>query len=382
MALKFGTKCVHAGKQQDTHNGSIVAPIQQSVTFRQAGINEPIAFEYARAGNPSREILERAISELEGYKHSICFGSGIASELALFQTLSSGDHVIFCEDTYGGTYRLMNIILKKFGIKNDFIKMDNPDEISKFVTKDTKMVFVESPTNPLLDVIDLKHVGEVAEKHNLMYVVDNTFLSPVFQQPKKFGADVIVHSITKYLAGHNDVMAGSLSYDDEELHEKLKLMIKATGAVLSPFECYLTLRGLKTLELRMKKHDANHKELAEHLARHEKVSKVYSTHLSTHPKYALAHSQASGQGGTFSFELKGGLKAAEKFVKALKLWTYAESLGGVESLISHPPTMSHSSIPREVRLKKGISDGLLRLSCGIENSEDLIEDLEKGFAAI
>lgn len=379
---KFDTLCVHAGKQQDPHNGSIVAPIQQAVTFRQAGIGEPIGFEYARMGNPTREILERNVSELEGYKHSVCFGSGIAAELALMHTLNAGDHVIFCEDTYGGTYRLMNLILNRFGLKSDFIKMDNPDGISKFVTKDTKMVFVESPTNPLMDVIDLKHVGEVAKKHGLLYVVDNTFLTPVFQQPKKFGADMVVHSITKYLAGHNDVVGGSLSFDAPAFKEKLVFLIKATGAVISPFECYLTLRGIKTLDLRMRKHDSNHRKIAEYLKAHPKVARVFSTSLTSHPKHALHNSQASGHAGTFSFELKGGLESAKKFVKGLSLWTFGESLGGVESLVSHPPTMSHAAVPREVRLKKGISDGLLRLSCGIENADDLIADLERGFSKL
>ncbi len=378
----FDTLCVHAGGQQDPHNGSIVAPIQQAVTFRQAGIGEPIGFEYARMSNPTREILERNISELEGYAHSVCFGSGIAAELALMQTLKAGDHVIFCEDTYGGTYRLMKLILGRFGLKSDFIKMDNPDAISEHVTKDTKMVFVESPTNPLMDVIDLKHVGEVAKKHGLLYVVDNTFLSPVFQQPKKFGADVVVHSITKYLAGHNDVVGGSLSFDAPELKEKIGFLIKATGAVISPFECYLTLRGIKTLDLRMRKHDSNHRKIATYLEAHPKVSKVFSTSLASHPKQVLHNSQASGHGGTFSFEMEGGLESAKKFVKGLSLWTYGESLGGVESLISHPPTMSHASIPPEVRRQKGIDDGLLRLSCGIENHDDLIADLEMGFARL
>ncbi len=378
----FDTLCVHAGRQQDRHNGSIVAPIQQSVTFRQAGIGEPIGYEYARMSNPTREILERNISELEGYRNSVCFGSGIAAELALMQTLSAGDHVIFCEDTYGGTYRLMNLILNRFGLKSDFIKMDGPAGISKYVTKDTKMVFVESPTNPLMDVIDLGHVGEVAKKHGLLYAVDNTFLTPVFQQPKKFGADVVVHSITKYLAGHNDVVGGSLSFDAPELKEKFGFLIKATGAVISPFECYLTLRGIKTLDLRMRKHDSNHRKISSYLEAHPKAGRVYSTSLPSHPKHSLHNSQASGHGGTFSFELKGGLESAKKFVKGLSLWTFGESLGGVESLISHPPTMSHAAIPAEVRRAKGIDDSLLRLSCGIENSDDLIADLENGFSRV
>lgn len=379
---KFDTACVHAGKQQDPNNGAIVAPIQQAVTFRQRGIGEPIGFEYARMGNPSRQILERNISELEGYRHSVCFGSGIAAELALMHTLSSGDHVLFCEDTYGGTYRLMNAVLKRFGLENDFIKMDDPDSISRHVKRNTKMIFVESPTNPLLGVIDLKRVGEVAKEHGLLYAVDNTFLTPVFQQPRKFGADVVVHSITKYLGGHNDVVGGSLSFDDEALKEKLGLLIKATGAVISPFECYLTLRGIKTLDVRMKKHDENHRKIAKYLEGHKKVERVYSTSLDSHPKKRLHDSQASGHAGTFSFELKGGLEAAKKFVKGVELWTFGESLGGVESLVSHPPTMSHASVPRDVRIAKGINDGLLRLSCGIENADDLAEDLEKGLFGV
>lgn len=312
----------------------------------------------------------------------MCFGSGIAAELALMQTLTAGDHVIFCEDTYGGTYRLMKLILSRFGLKSDFIKMYEPEEISKFVTKDTKMVFVESPTNPLMDVIDLKAVGEVAHRRGLLYVVDNTFLTPVFQQPKNFGADVVVHSITKYLAGHNDVVGGSLSFDAPELREKLGFLIKATGAVISPFECYLTLRGIKTLDLRMRKHDSNHRKIAAYLEAHPKVKRVLSTSLPSHPKHSLHNSQASGHGGTFSFELKGGLESAKKFVKGLELWTFGESLGGVESLISHPPAMSHAAIPAEVRRAKGIGDGLLRLSCGIENADDLIADLENGFLVV
>lgn len=378
----FDTLCVHSGEQQDKHTGAVVAPIQQSVTFRQRGIGEPIGFEYARMGNPTRQVLERCISGLEGYKRSVCFGSGIASELALMHTLSAGDHVIFCEDTYGGTYRMMKLILNRFGLKSDFIKMDDPDSISKLVTPATKMVFVESPTNPLMDVIDLKHVGEVARRHGLLYVVDNTFLTPVFQKPRKFGADVVVHSITKYLAGHNDVMGGSLSFDDAALGEKLGFMIKATGAVISPFECYLTLRGIKTLGLRMRAHNGNHVKIAKYLESCEKVSRVYSTSLSSHPKHALHNAQASGHGGTFSFELKGGLESAKKFVKGLGLWTFGESLGGVESMVSHPPTMSHASIPADVRRAKGISDGLLRLSCGIEGADDLIADLDGNFRKI
>ncbi len=379
---KFDTICVHAGKQWDEYTGALEAQIQQSVSFRQRGIGEPIGFEYARMSNPSRQILERCISELEGYNHSVCFGSGIAAELALMHTLSAGDHVLFCEDTYGGTYRMMKLILSRFGLESDFIKMDNPKEISKHVKKNTKMIFVETPTNPLLDVIDLKMVGEVAKAHNLLYVVDNTFLTPVFLQPKKFGADVVVHSITKYLGGHNDVVAGSLSFDSPELKEKLGFMIKATGAVLSPFECYLSLRGIKTLDLRMKKHDENHRKIAAYLEGHPKVAKVYSTTLASHPKKALHELQCTGHGGTFSFELKGGLESARKFVKGLLLCVFGESLGATETIISHPPTMSHASIPADVRRAKGIGEGLLRISCGIENADDLIEDLEKGFAKV
>ncbi|HIH16685.1 MAG TPA: aminotransferase class I/II-fold pyridoxal phosphate-dependent enzyme [Candidatus Diapherotrites archaeon] len=382
MSQRFDTLCVHSGSQQDPVTGAVVSAIQPAVTFRQLGIGKPLGFEYSRAANPSRRVLERSISELEGYKHSVCFGSGIAAELALFQTLKQYDHVLFCEETYGGTFRLMKTVLNKFGLRSDFVQMDSPDRITDYVTKDTKMVFVESPTNPLLDVIDLQGVGEVAKKHGLLYVVDNTLLSPAFQQPKKFGADVVVHSTSKYLAGHNDVVGGSLSFDDASLQEKLGHLIKATGAVLSPFECYLTLRGIKTLYLRMQKHEANHEKIAAFLERHPKVKRVYSTTLSSHPKRERFLAQATGHGGTFSFELKGGLASAKKFVRGLSLWTFGESLGGVESLVSHPPTMSHSSLSREERLKRGIHDGLLRLSCGIENADDLISDLEEALAGV
>jgi len=374
--LGFETLCVHGGNQQDRETGAICTPIHQAATYRQAGIGKPHGFEYGRMSTPTRETLERAMSNLEGYGQSACFGSGIAASLALIHTLSNNDHMIFNDDCYGGFYRLTKLILNKFGAQADFVDLTKPENLEKSIRPNTKLVFVETPTNPLLKLVDIKAMKETCERHSIPLLVDNTFLTAHFQKPKKFGADIVLNSITKYYSGHNDVVGGSISSDDTQLIENLRFNARATGGIMASMECFLALRGLKTLHLRMEQHDKNARRVAEFLEKNEKVEKTHYPGLASHPQHALAKKQQSGFGGMVSFELKGGLKAAEKFVGGLNIWTYGESLGGVESLVSHPATMSHSSLPPEERKRKGITDGLLRLSVGIENADDLITELE------
>ncbi|MBI4052868.1 MAG: PLP-dependent transferase [Candidatus Diapherotrites archaeon] len=378
--LGFETLCVHGGNQQDAATGAICTPIHQAVTYRQAGIGRPHGFEYGRMSTPTREVLEKAMSHLEGYGQSVCFGSGIAASLALIHTLSNKDHIIFNDDCYGGFYRLTKRVLDKFGAQADFVDLTKPENLEKSLKPNTKLVFVETPTNPMLKLVDIKAMKETCERRGIPLLVDNTFLTAHFQKPKKFGADIVLNSLTKYYAGHNDVVGGSISSDDLELIENLRFNARATGGIMASMECFLALRGLKTLHLRMEQHNKNAQKVAEFLEGNAKVEKVHYPGLAGHPQHGLAKKQQTGSGGMVSFELKGGLKAAEKLVEHLHIWTYGESLGGVESLVSHPATMSHSSLPPEERKRKGITDGLLRLSVGIENADDLIAELENAIA--
>lgn len=380
--LSIETEVVRSGQKPDKLSGAIPTPIYQTANYAFDGIEKNKGYEYSRANHPTKEILERNLTVLEEGVGTVAFGSGLAAELALFHTLKAKDHIIFCEDVYGGTYRLLNQILNKFGLRSDFIDMANPDAIRRFINDSTKMIFIETPTNPLLKLVDIEAVGEIAKEYNIHYVVDNTFITPYFQKPIKLGAQTVVHSLTKYLAGHNDVTGGSITSIDKELIEELKFILKSTGGMLAPWESWLTIRGIKTLAVRMKKHEENAIKIAGFLEGHEKVKKVHFPGLKSNPQSELAKKQMTGFGGMISFELEADPKAFNKFVKSLEVWIFAESLGGVESLVSHPPTMSHSSLPRDLRIKKGIPDGLFRLSCGIENADDLIQDLEQAFKKI
>jgi len=371
------TDVVHAGSQIDSAFGSISFPIYQTATFKWTGLETNKGFEYARESNPTRTVLERNLAELEGGKGSIIFSSGLGAVATLALHFKAGDELIFSRDGYGGIQRLLKQVFSKFGLKSKWIDLRQAENLEKEISKDTKLVFIETPTNPLLYSIDMKAIGEICQKHSLHYCVDNTFLTPVFQKPIKFGADIVLHSLTKYLSGHNDVLGGAIVSTDEELLEHLHFLEKAVGANLGPQDSWLTLRGIKTLALRMKQHEKNALAIAKFLHEHPQVEKVYYPGLADHPGHELAKEQATGFGGMLAFEIKGGVETGKKFVKGLKLWTYGESLGGVESIVSYPRIMSHMSLNEKERKEQGISDGLIRLSTGIENTWDLVQDLEQ-----
>jgi cystathionine beta-lyase/cystathionine gamma-synthase len=370
------TNFVHAGVVPDPSTGAIMTPIFQTSTYVQEapGVNK--GFEYARSQNPTRKALEEALAAIEGGKHGLAFSSGVAATDAVIKLLSAGDEVICGNDMYGGTYRLFTKVFQKMGIVFQFVNTTNATNIEKAITQKTKLIWVETPTNPLMNISDISAIAEIAKKNNLTLVVDNTFASPALQNPLELGADIVMHSSTKYLGGHSDVIQGALITNSTSLWEQLYFIQKSSGAVPGPMDCFLVLRGIKTLGIRMKAHCENGEKIATYLANHPKVSKVYWPGFSHHAGYAVAKKQMHGFGGMLSFELKNDADAEVKRVlSSTKLFALAESLGGVESLINHPATMTHASIPREERIKNGLSDGLIRLSIGIEDAEDLIADL-------
>lgn len=389
MKMKFETKVVRAGENPEKVTGALITPIYQTATYVLDEVGKlkgteirKEGFDYSRTAHPTRVILENKLNALEGGNGAVAFSSGMAAITALMFTLKANDHVIFCEDIYGGTYRLLTKILRKFNLESSFIDMTNLQNIEKNIKENTKMIFIETPTNPLLKIYDISKISRIAHNNELHLVVDNTFMTPYFQKPLELGADTVVHSLTKYLAGHNDLIAGAIISKDKQLIEDLKFIEMSTGPLLGPFDSWLTIRGIKTLALRMKQHNENGKKIAEYLEKHDKVKKVIYPGLKSHPQYELAKKQMSGFGGMISFELYGGLEAGKKLMQEVKLWSLAESLGGVESLITHPATMTHASLTKEEREAKGITDGLIRLSVGIENSDDLIADLEQALRKI
>jgi len=374
--MGFSTIAIHAGNEPDSATGAVSVPIYQTSTYAQEALGKHKGFEYARTQNPTRLALEKNIAALEGAKFGFAFASGMSATDAVLKLVKAGDHVICGDNTYGGTYRLFSKILSNYGIEFDFVDTSDAAEIEKFFKPNTKMVFVETPTNPIMTVTDLRAVSEIAHAHGARVVCDNTFMSPYLQQPMNFGVDIVVHSTTKYLNGHSDSIGGFAALNDEEDADWIRFVQNSIGAILSPFDSFLVLRGTKTLAVRMEKHDENGRAVANFLAEHPKVQKVYYPGLVSHQQHELAKRQQKGFGGMVAFET-GSLENAKKVLESVKICTLAESLGGVESLISHPATMTHASVPTEKRQSLGITDGLVRVSVGIEDIEDILEDLDQ-----
>jgi cystathionine beta-lyase/cystathionine gamma-synthase len=376
--MKLATKLIHAGAEPDPSTGAIMTPIYQTSTYVQEAPGKNKGYEYARSQNPTRKALEEAFAIIENGKFGLAFSSGVAATDAVIKLLQPGDEVICGNDMYGGTYRLFTKIFEKFGLKFHYIDMHNPDNIRNHITKNTKLIWLETPTNPLMNICDIGAITSLAVKHNILVCVDNTFASPYLQNPLDLGADMVMHSVTKYLGGHSDVIQGCLVMNDAGLREKLYFIQKSCGAVPGPMDCFLVLRGIKTLHVRMQRHCENGAVIARWLRAHPAVAKVYWPGFEDHPGYAIAKKQMRDFGGMLSFTLKDdSIENATRVLSSTKLFALAESLGGVESLINHPASMTHASIPREERIKNGLTDSLIRLSVGIEDGEDLIDDLKK-----
>ncbi|MBA3827948.1 MAG: cystathionine gamma-synthase [Taibaiella sp.] len=375
---KLATRLIHAGVEPDPTTGAIMTPIYQTSTYVQTAPGEHKGYEYARTQNPTRTALQNALANIENGKYGLCFGSGMAATDAVAKLLEPGDEVIVSNDLYGGTYRIFTKVFAAYGIKFHFISMADAANIEQYVNDSTKMLWVETPTNPLLNIIDIQACANIARKHRLITVVDNTFASPYLQNPLDWGADIVLHSATKYLGGHSDVVHGALVMNDATLEEKLRFIQNTCGAVPGPHDCWLVLRGIKTLHVRMQRHCENGEAIANYLRGNNKVGKVLWVGFEDHPNHAIARKQMRGFGGMISFTLKDdNIDAALSVLKNTKLFSLAESLGGVESLIGHPATMTHAAIPREDRIKNGLVDSLIRLSVGIEDKDDLIEDLKQ-----
>ena len=376
--MKLATKLIHAGATPDPSTGAIMTPIYQTSTYVQEspGVNK--GFEYARSQNPTRKALEEAFAIIENGKFGLAFSSGVAATDSVIKLLEPGNEVICGNDMYGGTYRLFTKVFAKFGIKFHYVDMHSVANIEKYINGNTKLIWLETPTNPLMNICDIAGVTALGKKHKILVAVDNTFASPYLQNPLDLGADIVMHSVTKYLGGHSDVIQGALMMNDPELRERLYFIQKSCGAVPGPMDCFLVLRGIKTLGVRMKAHCENGRVIAHWLRNHPKVGKVYWPGFEDHPGHAIAKKQMRDFGGMISFELKDdSAEAAKKVLSSTHLFSLAESLGGVESLINHPAVMTHASIPREERIKNGLSDSLIRLSVGIEDADDLVEDLNK-----
>ena len=375
--MKFNTRAIHAGQKPEETTGAVMPPIFQTSTYAQESPNVHQGYDYARVGNPTRTALEKLIAGLEEAAECACFASGVAAIDAILKTLKPGDHVVSTNDLYGGTYRLFTTVFEPYGIGFSFVDMTKPDLVEQAIKPNTKLIWIETPTNPLLRIIDIRTVAEMAAKRNILSAVDNTFASPYLQQPLVLGADIVMHSTTKYLGGHSDVIGGAVASNNEEFMDKIRFQVKTTGAVPGPMDCYLTLRGIKTLHVRMERSVENAKEIANFLNQHHLVEHVHYPGLQNHPEFELAARQMKDFGAMMSFSLKDNTtERAMKVMSSTNVFTLAESLGGVESLISHPASMTHGSIPKEVREKAGLSDSLIRLSVGIEDVEDLINDLE------
>jgi len=375
---KAATKFVHAGAEPDPSTGAIMTPIYQTSTYVQSAPGKNKGFEYARSQNPTRKALEEALAVIENGQYGLAFGSGVAATDAVIKLLQSGDEVITGNDLYGGTYRLFTKVFEKFGIRFHYIDMHNAENINTYINNNTKLIWLETPTNPLMNIVDIEAVTAIARKKNILVCVDNTFASPYLQNPLELGADIVMHSSTKYLGGHSDVIQGALIMNDPSLRERLYFLQKSCGAVPGPMDCFLVLRGIKTLHLRMQRHCENGEKVARWLKKHPKVAKVYWPGFEDQPNYAIARRQMRGFGGMISFELKDdSVETTMRVLSATKLFSLAESLGGVESLINHPASMTHASIPKEERIRNGLTDTLIRLSVGIEDADDLIADLEQ-----
>jgi len=373
--MQFETLAIHDGQAPEPRTGAVTVPVYQTSTYEQDGIGRPRGFEYSRTGNPTRQALESALALLEHGKFGLAFASGVAATTAALQVLKPGDQILAGNDLYGGTYRIFEQLLRPWGVDTQYVDAADAGHFAESITSRSRMIWIETPTNPLLKLVDIIAVAEIARQRNLWLVVDNTFASPYFQRPLEQGAHVVVHSTTKYLGGHSDVIGGALITSDAAVHEKVKFYQNAAGAVPGPWDCWLVLRGLKTLKVRMREHEANALHLARVLEGHAAVERVYYPGLPAHPQHDLAKRQMSGFGGMISLELRGGFPAVERLVSRLKLFVLAESLGGVESLVCYPPHMTHASLSPEERGRRGIRDNLVRLSVGLESAQDLEADL-------
>jgi len=379
--LHFNSTTIHGGQEPDKAYGAVMPPIYQTSTYAQSTPGGHKGFEYSRTHNPTRQALEKSLASIEAGKFGFAFGSGLAAMDAVLKLLKPGDEIISTDDLYGGSYRLFTKIFEDFGLKFHFVGMNDPQNIAAIINKKTKLIWVETPTNPMMNVIDIKAIATIAKPHKILVAVDNTFASPYLQQPLTLGADIVMHSATKYLAGHSDVVLGSLVVNDPLIAERIGFIQNASGAICGPMDSFLTLRGIKTLHVRMQRHCENATEIANYLKKHPKIEKVYWPGFEDHPNHKVAKAQMKDFGGMLSFVTKGAdYDAAIKIVEKLKIFTLAESLGGVESLAGHPASMTHASIPKTLREKSGVVDALVRLSIGIEDVRDLIADLEQAIA--
>lgn len=381
--MHFNTKVIHAGIKPDPATGAIMTPIYQTTTFVQDAPGKHKGYEYARGHNPTRTVLENNLAALENANHALCFSTGMGAIDAVGRLLKPGDHVIATSDLYGGSYRIFKHIFEPYGIEFSFVDLTNLEETKKNIKANTKLIWVETPTNPTLSIIDIKACANLAHAHNALLVTDNTFASPALQNPIELGADIVMHSVTKYIGGHSDVVLGALCFNDNKLHEKLKFIQNTCGATPGPQDCFLALRGIKTLHLRMERHCYNGRKIADYLQQHPKVSLVNWPGFKTHPGHDIATNQMKDFGGMLSFDLKkDSIDNAHTFLSNTQLFSLAESLGGVESLVGHPASMTHGSLPKEQRIKNGITDSLIRMSVGIEHYDDLILDLEQALSKI
>ncbi len=375
--MRFETLAIHTGERPDRAFGAISMPIYQTSTFAFEDVGKTRGYDYSRTANPTRKVLEDTIARLEGGKAGFAFATGMAAETTVIHLLKAGDHVIAGDDIYGGTYRLFQNVMQSFGLEFTLLRMNSKQAIEEAIKPNTRMLWLETPSNPLLNIVDLEMAVDVAKRHNLLTVIDNTFATPYFLRPIEYGIDLIVHSTTKYLNGHCDVVGGAVVTTTDELTEKMQFLLNAMGTCASPFDCWLVLRGIETLPVRMKKHEENAIAVANYLKTHPVVKKVFYPGLDSHPGYEIAKKQMKGFGGVVSFELKGEIESVNNFLRKIRVFTMAESLGGVVSLAEHPATMTHASMPREHREKVGITDELIRLSVGLENIDDLIDDLRQ-----
>ena len=378
--MKFETLAIHAGERPDKSYGAIAVPIYQTSTFAFKELGESRGYDYSRTANPTRKVLEDTIAQLEGGKAGFAFATGMAAETTVIHLLQAGDHVICGDDVYGGTYRLFQNVMSRFGLEFTFLRMDNRKKIEDAIKPNTRMLWLETPSNPLLNITDIEMAVDIARKHKLLTAIDNTFATPFFCKPIEYGIDIVVHSTTKYLNGHCDVVSGAVVTTTDDLTERVQFLLNALGNCASPFDCWLVIRGIETLAVRMRQHEANASAVAQFLASHPQIQKVYYPGLKSHPGHEIASRQMKGFGGMVTMELEGGIKAVQRFSRRIQLLSLAESLGGPASLAAHPATMSHASMPKEHREKVGISDALIRLSIGLENVEDIIEDLSHALA--
>jgi cystathionine gamma-lyase len=380
--MRFETLAIHAGQSADATYGAVMTPIYQTSTFAFKGVNEPGEFDYTRSGNPTRKALENCLAALEGGTHGFVFATGMAAETTVLEPYGPGDHLICHDDLYGGTYRLLANVTRKHGVEVEFVNLREPNVLHEAIRSTTRVIWTETPTNPLMNLLDLRAIADIARDRGVVTICDNTFLSPYFQRPLDLGIDVVVHSTTKYINGHSDVVGGAVVVKDPHLAEQIGYLQNALGTCAGPFECFLVLRGVKTLPVRMEAHNRNALALAKWLEAHPKVERVLHPGLESHPQHDLARRQMTGYGGTFSFCVKGGEQEAFRLLGSVKLFTLAESLGGVESLIEHPWSMTHASMPEEVRRSAGITRNMIRISVGIEHVDDQVADLERAFETV